>query len=332
MSDSIVARMPLIAVIVPVFNEAVRITENLRAISAVLDSMPAHRFRIVVVDDGSTDDTQEKLKALQRDDRRVHALGFTRNFGKESAILAGLRAVNDADAAIVMDSDLQHPPSLIPDMLALWDRGLPVVEAVKVDRGTEAWARNLSARAFYRLFAVFSGFDLAGKTDFKLLDRRVIDAYVALPERERFFRGLVSWLGFAAAQLPFAVPDRGLGNTRWTPWKLWRYALSAITSFSARPLQIITFLGVLTLGLSVIIGLKALVDRISGVAIQGFTTVILLQLFLGGALMISLGLLGMYMARLHEELKARPSYIIGWQGEPDDSRDGDPSREARLDQ
>ena len=305
----------LVALVIPVFNEAVDIADHLRCILNTLDSLPAYRFRVVVVDDGSADETPQRVADLQRLDARLQLLVFTRNFGKEAAILAGLIAANeaDSDAAIVMDSDLQHPPALIPQMLALWKQGMPVVEGVKTQRSRESWLTQISALGFYQLFGTLSGIDLRGRTDYKLLDKQVVHAYLALPERNRFFRGLVSWMGFTSAQIPFVVPQRELRGSRWSRWRLWRYALSAITSFSARPLHIITGLGVVTLSLSVVVGIKALVDRVMGVAVEGFTTVILLQLFLGGALMISLGLIGLYVARLHDEVKARPNYLIDWQ-------------------
>lgn len=302
--------MSHIVLVIPVFNEGAPIEAHLRAIVAAAAAIePACTLRLLMVDDGSTDATAAALERFCAAEPRARWLGFTRHFGKEAAIHAGLDHA-DADAVIVMDSDLQHPPELIPQMVALWQQGMPVVEAWKSDRGAEGVGERLGAAAFYALFGRFAGLDLRGQTDFKLLDRRVVEAYRALPERQRFFRGLVQWLNFPSARLPFAVPPRAGGTTRWGRWRLWRYALDNLTAFSALPLQLVTWMGALTLAVGVVIGGISLYKKWAGVALDGFTTVILLIVFASGVLMLSLGIIGHYLGRIYDELKRRPPYIL----------------------
>ena len=302
----------LLFVVIPVFNEELQIRENLSRILNELSVLSNYNFKAIVIDDGSIDKTRSILLDLQETDSRLSLIGFTRNFGKESAILAGLEASISGDAVVVMDSDLQHPPGLLASMISIWDNGIPVVEAVKLDRGKESFINRFFAKWFYTLFNRFSGLDLAYQTDFKLIDHDVLESYLNLSERGRFFRGLVSWLGYSSAQVPFEVPTRTLGDSRWSRLTLWRYGISAMTSFSSRPLYLIAVLGLITLALSIFIGLKVLFDYAMGAAVQGFATVILLQLLLSGILMMGLGMIGLYIARLHDEVKCRPHYVVGW--------------------
>ena len=239
----------------------------------------------------------------------VKLLSFTRNFGKEAAIHAGLDHAN-GDAVIVMDSDLQHPPELISQMISRWIEGAFIVEAYKFSRGRESLINRLLANGFYKVFNNLSGMDLRNKCDFKLLDRKVVEAYKALPERGRFFRGIVHWLGFPAVRIPFEVPERVHGGTSWSRLRLASFSISAITSFSAKPLQFVTILGVLTLSISIIFSGIAVYDKITGHAVSGFTTVILLILIIGSIIMFSIGLMGIYISRIYEDIKSRPGYII----------------------
>jgi len=317
--------IPLISVIVPVFNEGAAIVPHLEVILRELDRINGYRFEMLVIDDGSGDDTIERLEQLAREWSLLSWLALTRNFGKEAAIQAGLENAL-GDAVIVMDSDLQHPPALIPRMLEAWRGGVEVVEAYKVHRGHEGPVSRWAARGFYRLFQLLTGMDIHNQSDFKLLDRRVVSSYLRLPERERFFRGLVHWLGYPSLRLPFEVPARAGGGSRWTHFRLWRYSISAITSFTSAPLQFITLLGAVTFLLSTVIAVKAIYDKLMGEALGGFTTVILLLLFLGSALMISLGLLGVYIARIHDEIKGRPVYLIGRRSPRPDRRETSPTQ------
>lgn len=301
---------PLVLLVIPVFNEEKVIYDNLQVIAAkAAEIEPEYSLSLLIVDDGSTDGTAEELARYCAEDKRAHWIGFTRNFGKEAAIHAGLDHA-DADAVIVMDSDLQHPPELIPQMVALWKKGLPVVEAWKSERGKESFASRIFAAAFYALFGYFSGLDLRGQSDFKLLDRRVVLEYHRLSERRRFFRGLVQWMNYPSARLPFVVPPRAAGQTSWGRWRLFRYALGNLTSFSALPLQLISWMGLLTLTVGFVIGSISIYKKWAGIALDGFTTVILLIVFASGVLMLSLGIIGHYLARIYEELKLRPHYVL----------------------
>jgi dolichol-phosphate mannosyltransferase len=295
--------------VIPVYNEEKAIRANLSTILEAASDADCD-LELVVVDDGSRDISAREVAKAAMADRRIRLISFTRNFGKEAAILAGLTNAK-GDAVIVLDSDLQHPPQLIPRMVELWRQGIHVVEAVKSDRGTESASSALFAKAFYSLFKGFSGVDIEGHSDFKLLDRMVVDVYLSLPERHRFFRGLVGWTGYPSATIPFAVPERAEGTgSQWSKWKLLRYAIENLTSFSSLPLKLVSYVGLCTLLFGMIVGSISLLQKLRGHAIGGFTTVNLLIIITGGALLFSMGILGHYMARLYDEIKARPSYLI----------------------
>ena len=301
---------PSVLLVIPVFNEGEAVYVNLKAITAAAAVIePEYSLRMLIVDDGSTDGTVTELDHYCAGEKRARWIGFTRNFGKEAAIHAGLDHA-DADVVIVMDSDLQHPPELIPQMVALWKQGLLVVEAWKSERGKESFSSRVFSATFYALFGYFSGLDLRGQCDFKLLDRRVVEEYCRLSERRRFFRGLVQWMNYPSARLPFAVPPRITGQTSWGRWRLLHYAIDNLTSFSALPLQLVSWMGILTLAIGFVIGGISLYKKWAGIALDGFTTVILLIVFASGVLMVSLGIIGHYLARIYEELKLRPHYVL----------------------
>jgi glycosyltransferase involved in cell wall biosynthesis len=300
---------PRLSIIIPAFNEERGIAAALRTIRSELLKTNLG-FQLIVVDDGSTDATWEVLHALQREIPELHALRLSRNFGKEGALAAGLD-VADGDGTLLMDADLQHPPALIPEMVRLWQaEGWDVVEAVKTHRGRESWLHRVTARSFYKAAGWLTGYDLQDASDFKLLDRRVVEAWRRFGERTTFFRGLVAWLGFQRTHVYFDVPPRDGGGSRWSMTGLTGLAVQAVTSFSAIPLQLVTVLGVVTLLIAAGMGLQALRLWYQGLALPGFTTVVLLQLILSGFLMISLGIIGTYVARIYEEVKARPRYVI----------------------
>lgn len=301
--------MPLISLVVPVFNEGSMIYESALHILRAAQG-EGYELELVAVDDGSKDASAAELGRARQQDARIRPFSFTRNFGKEAAILAGL-AQAKGDAVVVLDCDLQHPPELIPRMVEFWRKGLYVVEAVKQDRGDEAIQDGMFARAFYMLFDRFSGMDIRNHSDFKLLDREVVDAYLAFPEKHRFFRGIISWAQYPNAQIPFSVPERaGGGGSQWSKLKLMRYAINNLTSFSSLPLKLVSYLGGVTLAFGAIIGLMSLISKFQGEAIGGFTTVNLLIIIMGGAILLSLGIIGHYLAHLYDEVKARPPYII----------------------
>ena len=299
----------VLSVVIPVHNEADQIAQNLALIhgEASKTGLP---LEIVVIDDGSTDGTWQALTTIGREMPRLNALRLSRNFGKESAICAGL-AQSRGQACIVIDSDLQHPPDVIPEMVRLWkDEHWDIVEGVKKTRGAEPFVNRLGARFFYRTLSGLSGYDLYGSSDFKLLDRKVIDAWLDMRERNTFFRGMVSWLGFRRTQLTFAVPKRRLTQSRWSFFGLLRLAVIGITAFSSLPLQVVTLLGGMFLLCAILFSVYALVMYFTGLALAGFTTVIILELLIGGVLMISLGIIGTYIAQIYQEVKYRPRYVV----------------------
>jgi len=302
--------MHAIAIVIPAYNEAASIVANLAVIRAAVDDIDDADVMLVVIDDGSADGTAAAVRQLHTHDPRVHLLSMNRHYGKESAIAAGLQATRHCDAVVVMDSDLQHPPALIPTMIEHWRQGARVVEAVKASRGNESYLRGKLAGLFYRSFNYFTRLGIEGHTDFKLLDKEVVNACCDLPEHGRFFRGLIAWLGFETVQLPFNVPPSTRQRSAWGQAALFRYAIDSITSFTAFPLQIVTLLGGLTFLLSMVIGAMALADKLAGRAVDGFTTVILLILMIGSVLMFSVGLIGIYVGRIYDEVKRRPNFLI----------------------
>ena len=300
---------PELSVVVPMFNESDHVERVLDAITQHLCAA-TESFEIVAVDDGSSDDTWDRLAAEALRRPALRAIRLSRNFGKEHALTAGLEA-SRGRAVLVMDGDLQHPPELVPEMLACWrGGGCDVVEAVKRRRGAEKWRSRIGAGAFYGLLKLMSGFDLRGASDFKLLDRRVVDAWRQMPERNLFFRGMIAWLGFRRERIAFDVADRVGGTSKWSLFALVRLAVGAVTAFSSTLLQLVTFVGVMFLAFALLLAAHTLVTWFQGHAVTGFATVILLLLMIGSLLMISLGLIGLYLARIYDEVKARPRFVI----------------------
>lgn len=302
--------MKRVAIIIPVLNEAENIDKNLTEILSHAQRITDVTFQLIVVDDGSTDETAIIVAKKGETELQIQLLCLSRNFGKENAIHAGLSYSASFDAAIVMDSDLQHPPSLIPQLIAKWQESYAVVEATKDSRGEETRSKNILVKIYYSMFNFFTKLSISGDTDFKLLDITVIRAYLDLPEHDRFFRGLIKWMNFSTAKIHFDVPVSARTQSTWSKLSLFRYAISSITSFTAFPLQIVTLLGGITFLVSIVIGVIALIDKLSGKAVDGFTTVILLILIIGSVLMFSVGLIGTYVGKIYNEVKRRPNYII----------------------
>ncbi|TMG82091.1 MAG: glycosyltransferase family 2 protein [Betaproteobacteria bacterium] len=299
----------LLSVVVPAHNEARGIAHAIDVIVNTLASC-GMRLEVVIVDDGSRDGTFERVAEVSRKDARIKAIRFTRNFGKEAALLAGLR-VAAGEAVVTIDSDLQHPPALIPKMIEEWRKGAMVVDAVKRSRENDGPLTRLRAGLFNALLSRLGGINLRDASDFKLLDRLVVDAIAReLPERQRFYRGLADWVGYRHASIPFDVEARAEGEGKWSLWKLVQLATTAIVSFTSAPLQIVTILGVLTLGLGVVVGADALIASFQGRAVSGFATTIITLLIVGSFIMISLGIIGEYIAKIYDEIKARPTYLV----------------------
>ena len=300
---------PTLSVVLPAYREADHIGDSLRAIRDRLMAI-GESFELVVVDDGSPDGTWAALQRLAPEMPELRAVSLARNFGKEGAIRAGLEVAR-GEAVVLMDGDLQHPPELIAEMFRLWrHEGFQVVNAVKAERGNEGPFARLCAKAFYSLFECLADVELAGASDFKLLDRRVVDIVCELPERNIFFRGIIPWVGFRQTAIPFRVCDRAGGESKWSLTRRAYLAVNAIVSFSALPLQFVTALGAIFLLFAVVLAGQTLYVKLSGGAVEGFTTVILVLAFMGSILMLSLGIIGQYLAKIYQELKRRPRYLI----------------------
>ncbi len=300
---------PELSIVIPMFRESGHVPVSLAEIESHVGRCCSD-YEIIVIDDGSPDDTWEQIRRYAADHPCCRGMRLSRNFGKEHAVSAGLEHASGR-AAIVMDGDLQHPPALIGKMLDPWRTGqADIVEAVKTDRGSESVASALFAQSFYRMLRWLSGFDLQNASDFKLLDRKVIDAWKRLSERNLFFRGMTAWLGFRRVQVPFQVPDRVGGRSQWSFVSLVRLAMTAVTAFSSSLLQLVTLCGLFFLAFSLIWAAYTLSFWFAGRAVEGFTTVILLLLVIGSLIMISLGIIGLYLARIYDEVKGRPRYVI----------------------
>ncbi|NLK02338.1 MAG: glycosyltransferase family 2 protein [Clostridiaceae bacterium] len=297
-----------LSLIIPFYNEETQIPQTLDVCIPILEGTGSS-WEIIAIDDGSTDGSWQQLTTAAAADQRIRVFHFSRNFGKEAAICAGLDLAG-GDAIILMDGDLQHPPSYIPEMLALWNQGYEVVEGKKAKRGKESLWSKLNAGIFYGSFRRLSGYDLTNASDFKLLDRRVVDAWRTLPEQNTFFRALSLWLGFKRTSFSFEVAERTSGKSKWRIRDLIRLSLDAMTGFSAKPLYLISFIGLILFIIFFILGIQTLVNYFLGRAASGFTTVILLQLLIGSSTLISLGLIGIYISKIFTEIKARPRYII----------------------
>jgi len=298
----------MLSVILPAYNEEAMIPVAAKTIPDILDAAEIP-YELLFVDDGSRDKTWTEIQSAARQNSHVAGVHFSRNFGKEAAMFAGLEQAR-GDCCAVMDCDLQHPPEKLVEMYRLWEQGFEVVEGIKEDRGEETGFHRFAANSFYGIISRATGMDMSSSSDFKLLDRKVVDALNQMPERNVFFRALSFWVGFRRTTVSYRVQERTAGESKWSTRSLIKYAISNIGSFSSAPLHIITVLGLVMLVTAVVFGLVALVQKLTGQALGGFTTVILLLLFSSSLVMISLGIIGFYTARIYEELKGRPRYII----------------------
>ena len=298
----------MLSVILPAYNEEAMIALAAKTISDILTGADIP-YELLFVDDGSRDKTWAEIQAASRQNSHVVGVHFSRNFGKEAAMFAGLEQAR-GDCCAVLDCDLQHPPEKLVEMYRLWEQGYEVVEGIKEDRGEETGLHRFAANRFYGLISRATGMDMSSSSDFKLLDRKVVDALNRMPERNVFFRALSFWVGFKRTTVSYRVQERTAGESKWSTRSLIKYAINNRGSFSSAPLHIITVLGLIMLVTAVVFGVVALVQKLTGQALGGFTTVILLLLFSSSLIMISLGIIGFYTARIYEELKGRPRYII----------------------
>ena len=302
----------MLSVILPSFNEEGNIERAAEAIGKVL-SAESIDYELIYVNDGSKDRTQEILESLVKKDKHVRYIMFSRNFGKEAAISAGL-ANAKGDCTAVMDCDLQHPPETLTEMYKLWKEGFEVIEGVKADRGKESLLHKMSAGFFYGIMSDAMKMDMMHASDFKLLDRKAVDALLRFPEYHSFFRALSAWVGFKTTTVSFKVKEREAGTSKWSTRALIKYAVDNIMEFSSLPMHIITVTGFITFFLGMLLGIQTLVRYFLGNAAEGFTTVIILILIMGSILMISLGIIGLYLSKIYDEVKRRPKYIISKYG------------------
>lgn len=298
----------MLSVVLPAYNEEQMIKKTAQVVGDLLEKEQIP-YELVFVNDGSKDHTWEKILELKEERAHIKGVCFSRNFGKEGAVFAGI-AQAEGDCIAVMDCDLQHPPETLIKMYRLWEDGYQVIEGVKASRGRESFIHKMFAKTFYSIISDATGIDMSRASDFKLMDRQAAEEFLKLPERNVFFRALSSWVGFKTTYVEFDVQEREAGESKWSFKSLVQYAVNNITSFSAAPMQIVTFFGVVFFVFAVLLGIQSLYMYFSGHAVAGITTVILLLLLVGSILMFSLGVIGYYIAKIYDEVKMRPRYII----------------------
>ena len=300
--------MSRLSVVLPAYNEEQMLAKTCRTLKKILD-LAEINYELVIVDDGSTDQTWKIIEETAEKDRNVTGVHFSRNFGKEAAIVAGL-AQASGNAVAVMDCDLQHPPEVLVKMYRLWEQGYEVVEGIKKSRGTETVFHRKSAGFFYRIMSRATGFNMENASDFKLLDRKAVESVLSMPERSMFFRATSSWVGFKSTSVLFEVQEREAGESKWSTGSLIRYAFRNIVAFTTLPLQFVTIGAGGCFICSLLLLIYSLVRYYTGHAVEGYTTLLIVMLFLGSAVMMSLGIIGYYIARIYEEVKHRPRYIV----------------------
>lgn len=301
---------PLHSIVIPVYNESAGIAPLFERVRSVADRI-GEGVEIILVDDGSRDGSADTLDRLHERDPRFKAIHFSRNFGHQIAITAGLEWAR-GDTVTVMDADLQDPPEVIPDFIAKWREGFEVVFGVRRHREGETFFKKATAKAFYRLIRRLTQVDIPVDTgDFRLMDRKAVDAFLRLPERHRFIRGLVSWVGFRQTGVPYDRASRSHGETHYPLRKMLKFAIDGVTSFSTFPLQLATYVGVGTAALSFLGILYVLYSKfVTHATIQGWASLMVVVLFLGGVQLLALGILGEYLGRTFDETRRRPLYFV----------------------
>lgn len=299
----------LLSIIVPCYNEESGLANTIEVLVRTMNGTDIP-YELIFVNDGSKDRTFDVIVEYARQDPvHIKGLSFSRNFGKEAAMLAGIHFANGA-CAVLIDSDLQHPPALIPEMYQLYLDGFDIVEGVKKQRQSETMVHRAFAKIFYFLFNYAIGMDVENASDFKLISRRVMDVLLSMPEKERFFRGLTFWTGLPHVMLPYTVQERSAGESKWSYRKLIKYAIQNIISFSALPLHFISVIGGIMLLLGIIFGIRALRLYFCGLAAGGITTLVMLIMTASGLILVSLSIIGRYLASIYTELKSRPMYLV----------------------
>lgn len=301
---------PVLSVVAPVFNEEPILPELYRRLRETLDAI-GEPWEIVFVNDGSRDRSLDIMRELHRQDPRVRVVGFSRNFGHQIAITAGLDYAQ-GDAVVIIDADLQDPPATIAEMVKKWREGYDIVYAVRAQRKGESWFKLFTAHLFYRLINRITGVKIPVDTgDFRLMDRRAVEAMRALREHHRFMRGLSAWIGFRQVGIEYVREERYAGQTKYPFRKMLRFALDGITAFSYLPLQLATYLGFIIAGLSLVGIVATIILRLSGSqAFYGQASTLVMVMFLGGIQLISLGIIGEYLGRIYDEVKRRPLYLV----------------------
>lgn len=302
---------PRLSLVVPFYNEGDGVEAFDEAVRPVLATLTDYDVEIVCVDDGSRDDTLARLIQLARRDDHYRVIELSRNFGKEAAMTAGLDAAT-GDAVIPMDADLQDPPALLVEMAAKWREGADVVLARRIDRSTDSFFKRFTAEWFYRLHNRVADIEIPRDVgDFRLMDRRVIDALKGLPERQRFMKGMFAWVGFRTTVIDYVRAPRAVGQTKFRGWKLWNFAIEGFTSFSIAPLRLWTYVGMTGAAVTSLYALIILTRTLFyGVDVPGYASLLVATLFIGSLQLISVGLLGEYIGRIYIESKQRPVYIV----------------------
>lgn len=300
----------MLSIVVPIFNESPNLDGFFARLMPALEAS-GEAFEVICIDDGSKDDSVAKLKLRNEADSRIKLLVFSRNFGKEAALSAGL-ANAAGDAVIPIDADLQHPPEIIPQMVAKWREGYDVVYAVRRERTGQSLMSRLQAHAFYWVFDKLSEVPLPREVgDFRLLDRKVVDAINAMPERTRFMKGIFAWVGFRQIGLPYDQEERQHGESSFSAMRLLRFAFDGLVAFSDMPLRMWTVIGAGVSGFAFLyIVVRLLRTLFYGIDVPGYESIIVIMLFLGGVQLITLGIIGHYLGRVFNEVKGRPLYIV----------------------
>ena len=300
----------LISVIVPAYNEEEVIGIFHQRLIDTIDNQDDD-FEIIYINDGSTDSTLDILKTLCNDDKRIGLIDLSRNFGKEIAMTSGIDHAR-GDAVIVIDADLQDPPELIGKLIAKWNEGFDIVYAQRESRAGETWLKKYTAHAFYRLIKKTTHVNIPEDTgDFRLLDRKAVDALAGLRERNRFMKGLFAWIGYNSIAVRYQRDKRSAGTSKWNYWRLWNLAIEGFTSFTTAPLKMSTYIGMLTAALALVYGIYIIARTLMfGNPIAGYPSLIVVILFIGGVQLISIGIIGEYLSRIFDETKKRPLYLI----------------------